>query len=176
MFLKSRLSWNLSIPAANLDSEGSTLQKAILIRLLDEFATKKASKDIGYFLAVTTLDYIGQGIVSRDSGDLLFPVDFTCITFKMFPGEVLEGVVHKVMKHGVFLRCGPADKVYLSHQKMADYEFVPGEAPFFRKGRLLKIKNGTNIRFSVIAEKYDEAERDFKAVVDMEGDCLGPVT
>ncbi|KAK6161400.1 hypothetical protein DH2020_004781 [Rehmannia glutinosa] len=176
MFLKSQLSWNVAIPAENLDAEGSILQKAILVRLLEEFAAKKASKDIGYFLAVTTLDRIGEGIVRPHSGDLLFPVDFTCITFKMLPGEVLEGVVHKVLKHGVFLRCGPVEKVYISHQKMADYHYVPGENPFFRNDKLSKIEKGTSVRFLVLAEKYDEAEKDFRAVVSLEGDHLGPIS
>ncbi|KAL3649069.1 hypothetical protein CASFOL_005472 [Castilleja foliolosa] len=181
MFLKTQLSWTVSVPASNLDSEGSNLQKAILTRLLDDFATKKASRDIGYFLAVTTLDHIGQGIVSQYSGDIQFPVDFTCVTFKMFVGEILHGVIHKVMKNGVFLRCGPAEKVYLSRQKMAGYEFVPGETPCFKKnvedeGGKSRIENGTTLRFSVIAEKYDETEKDFKAVVGLEGDCLGPIS
>ncbi|KAI3469688.1 hypothetical protein Pfo_026351 [Paulownia fortunei] len=176
MFLRSQLSWNVVIPAENLDAEGLMLQKAILIRLLDDFAAKKASKDIGYFLAITTLDRIGEGIVRQHSGDLLFPVDFSCITFKMFPGEVLEGVVHKILKHGVFLRCGPAEKVYISHHKMADYQYVPGENPFFRNGKSSIIEKGTLVRFLVLAEKYDEAEKDFRAVVSLEGDFLGPIS
>ncbi|KAL0348945.1 UNVERIFIED_CONTAM: DNA-directed RNA polymerase V subunit [Sesamum radiatum] len=175
MFLRSQLSWNVVIPAQNLDAEGLILQKAILIGLLDEFAAKKASKDIGYFLAVTTLDHIGKGIIRQHSGDLLFPVDFSCITFKMFPGEILEGVVHKILKHGVFVKCGPAEKVYISHLKMADYQYVPGENPCFRNEKSSKIEKGTVVRFLVLAEKYDEAEKDFRAVVSLEGDFLGPI-
>lgn len=176
MFLRSQLSWNVVVPAENLDAEGLVLQKAILIRLLDDFAAKKASKDIGYFVAITTLDRIGEGIVRQHTGDLLFPVDFSCITFKMFPGEILEGVVHKILKHGVFLRCGPAEKVYISHHKMADYQYVPGENPFFRNDKSSKIEKGTLVRFMVLAEKYDEAEKDFRAVVSLEGDYLGPIS
>ncbi|PIN01981.1 DNA-directed RNA polymerase subunit E' [Handroanthus impetiginosus] len=168
MFLKTQLTWNVLIPAENLDAEGLVLQKAILVRLLDDFATKKTSKDIGYLLAITTLDHIGEGIVRQHSGDLLFPVEFSCITFKMFPGEVLEGVVHRILKHGVFLRCGPQEIVYLSHLKMADFQYVPGENPFFRNEKSSKIEKGTVVRFEVLAEKYVEAEREFQAVVSLE--------
>lgn len=175
MFLKTQLSWNVLVPAENLDAEGLILQRAILTRLLDDFATKKAVKDIGYFIAVTTLDRIGEGLISQQSGALLFPVDFSCITFKILPGETLEGVVHKVLKHGIFLRCGPAEKVYISHHKMADYEYVPGENPCFVNDKRLKIENGTLVRVTVIAERYDEAEKDFRALVSLEGDFLGPV-
>lgn len=175
MFLKTQLSWNVLVPAENLDAEGLLLQRAILTRLLDDFAGKKAFKDLGYFIAVTTLDRIGQGLVREDSGDLRFPVDFSCITFKMFPGEILEGVVHKILKHGMFLRCGPAEKVYISHHKMAGYEYIPGENPCFRNEKSSKIEKGSLVRVMVIAERFDEAERDFRALVSLEGDYLGPV-
>lgn len=176
MFLKTQLSWNVLVPAENLDAEGLILQRAILTRLLDDFAVKKAFKDLGYFIAVTTLDHIGEGLVRQQSGDLLFPVDFSCITFKMLPGEILEGVVHKILKHGIFLRCGPAEKVYISHHKMAGYEYVPGENPCFMNDKLSKIENGTLVRVTVIAERYDEAEKDFRALVSLEGEYLGPIS
>ncbi|KAL0457086.1 UNVERIFIED_CONTAM: DNA-directed RNA polymerase V subunit [Sesamum latifolium] len=149
MFLRSQLSWNVVIPAQNLDAEGLILQKAILIGLLEEFAAKKASKDIGYFLALHHLQDV--------------------------PGEILEGVVHKILKHGVFVKCGPAEKVYISHLKMADYQYMPGENPCFRNDKSSKIEKGTVVRFLVLAEKYDEAEKDFRAVVSLEGDYLGPI-
>ncbi|KAH7511139.1 hypothetical protein FEM48_ZijujUnG0041600 [Ziziphus jujuba var. spinosa] len=112
MFLKVQLPWNVVIPAENLDAKGLMLQKAIVIRLMDEFATKKATKDLGYFLAVTTLD----------------------------KGEILEGVVHKVLKHGVLLRCGPVENIYLSSLKMPDYQHMPGENPFFLNDKSSKIE------------------------------------
>ncbi|KAK4482824.1 hypothetical protein RD792_009994 [Penstemon davidsonii] len=176
MFLKSQLTWNVTIPAENLDTEGMMLQKAILLHLMNEFATKKASKDLGYFIAITTLDCVGEGKVRLHTGDLFFPVSFTCITFKMLLGEVLQGTVHKILKHGVFLVCGPAEKVYLSHYKMSGYQYVPGEKPVFRNEKSgTIIEKGVVLRFVVLAEKYNEAENDFRAVVSMEGDHLGPV-
>ncbi|EPS65977.1 hypothetical protein M569_08802 [Genlisea aurea] len=176
MFLKSQLSWNVEIPPESVDSEGLMLQKAILLRLLADFATKKASRDLGYFLAVTTLDHIGEGVVRQHSGEFLFPVDFSCITFKIIVGEILSGTVHKILKHGVFVRCGPAEKIYISHHKMTDYNYVPGENPIFRNEKSGKeIHNGSAVKFLVLDEKYDEAEKDFRAVVSLEGDFLGPI-
>ncbi|XP_038903799.1 DNA-directed RNA polymerase V subunit 7-like [Benincasa hispida] len=170
MFLKVQLPWNVIIPAENLDAKGLMLQRSIIIRLLDEFATKKATKDLGYFLAVTTLENIGEGKV-RQTGDVLFPVIFSGITFKLYRGEILEGVVHKVLKHGAFLRCGPVESIYLSYLKMPDYRYVPGENPV-----LSKIGKDVVVCFIVIGTKWLEAEREFQALVSLEGDYLGPVS
>ncbi|KAL6532390.1 hypothetical protein OROGR_014360 [Orobanche gracilis] len=121
MYLKSKLSWNVILPAENLTINGLMLQKAIITRLMADYAAKKVSKELGFFLAVNTVVNIGEGKVRQQSGDVLFPVDFSCITFKMLAEEVLEGTVHKILKHGVFLRCGPAENVFLSHKMMEDY-------------------------------------------------------
>ncbi|KAK9289219.1 hypothetical protein L1049_017693 [Liquidambar formosana] len=176
MFLKVQLPWNVIIPAENLDAKGLMLQRSIIIRLLDDFSSKKATKDLGYFLAVTTLESIGEGKVRQHSGDVLFPVVFSCLTFKLFRGEVLEGVVHKILKHGVILRCGPIENIYLSCQKMPDYRYMPGENPVFMSEKQSKIEKEVVVRFMVIGTKWLEAEREFQALVSLEGDFLGPVS
>lgn len=175
MFLKVKLSWNVKISAEALDAKGLMLQRSILIRLLEDFAMKKATKDLGYFLAVTKLDKIGQGKVRQQTGDVLFPVDFSCLTFRTYRGEVLEGVVNKILKHGVFIKCGPIETMFLSAQKMPGYQHVPGENPMFISEKQSKIEKDVVIRFSVIGTKWVEAEREFQAVVSLEGDFLGPL-
>uniref|UniRef100_M1CN03 DNA-directed RNA polymerase subunit n=3 Tax=Solanum tuberosum TaxID=4113 RepID=M1CN03_SOLTU len=153
------------------------LPKAIVSRLMDDFAAKKASKNLGYFMSLTTLERIGEGKVQEHTDDVLFPVEFSCVTFKMFRGEILEGrVVDNIFKHGVFLRCGPTDKVYLSHQKMADYKYVPGENPIFMNEKMSRIEKDTVVRFIVVGARYVEAEKEFQAVGSLEGDYLGPIS
>ncbi|KAK4775679.1 hypothetical protein SAY87_023640 [Trapa incisa] len=176
MYLKVKLPWNVIIPAENLDQKGLILQRSIIIRLLDDFTCRKATKDLGYYLAVSSLERIGEGKVRQYSGDVLFPVVFNGVTFKLFRGEILEGVVHKVLKHGVFLRCGPVENVYLSHLKMPDYKYVPGENPVFMNDKLSKIGKDVSVRFIVIGTKWLEADREFQVLVSLEGDFLGPVS
>ncbi|KMT01896.1 hypothetical protein BVRB_9g209220 [Beta vulgaris subsp. vulgaris] len=175
MFLKVQLPWNVIIPAEHMDVKGLMLQKSIILRLMEDFAAKKATKDLGYLLAVTTLDNIGEGRVRQQTGDVLFPVTFSCLTFKIFRGEVLEGTVYKVLRHGVFLRSGPVETIFLSAQKMHGYQLVPGENPMFISEKQSKIEKNVVVRFSVIGTKWVETEREFQAVVGLEGDFLGPV-
>ncbi|XWS65444.1 hypothetical protein CRYUN_Cryun05aG0113000 [Craigia yunnanensis] len=67
IFLKVQLPWNVIILADHLDAKGLMLQKAIVARLFDEFACKKATKDLEYFIAVTTLESIGEGRVRQNT-------------------------------------------------------------------------------------------------------------
>ena len=175
MFLQVQLPWNVVIPAEDLDTNGLALQKSIIINLLDEFAAKRATKDLGYFLSVTNLENVGVGKVRQQTGDVLFPIVFSGITFKIFRGEVLEGVVHKVLKHGVFLKCGPIENIYLSCIKMPGYTYSGGDNPIFHSEKMPKVEKDVVVRVMVIATKWLEAARELQALVSMDGDYLGPL-
>ncbi|XP_010461914.1 PREDICTED: DNA-directed RNA polymerase V subunit 7-like isoform X1 [Camelina sativa] len=175
MFLKVQLPWNVMIPAENMDAKGLILKRAILVQLLDAFASKKATKELGYYVAVTTLDKIGEGKIREHTGEVLFPVMFSGMTFKIFKGEIIHGVVHKVLKHGVFMRCGPIENVYLSYTKMPDYKYIPGENPIFMNDKMSRIQVEATVRVVVLGTKWMEAEREFQALASLEGDYLGPI-
>ena len=176
MFLKVELPWNVMIPAENMDAKGLMLKRTILIQLLEAFASKRATKELGYYLTVTSLDKIGEGKIREHTGEVMFPVVFSGMTFKIFKGEILEGVVHKVLRHGVFMRCGPVENVYLSHVKMPDYKYLPGENPIFMNEKMARIQVDTLVRFVVIGTKWMEVEKEFQALASLEGDYLGPIS
>uniref|UniRef100_A0A7N0TQV7 DNA-directed RNA polymerase subunit n=1 Tax=Kalanchoe fedtschenkoi TaxID=63787 RepID=A0A7N0TQV7_KALFE len=109
----------------------------------------REGEDLGLFIVLTTLEKIGEGKVRQNSGDVLFPVDFTCIIFKLFRGEIIQGEVDKkILKQGVFVKCGPVESCYLSHQKLSGYHYVPGENPVFMSDKLAKIDKGVSLRVS----------------------------
>ncbi|CAB78508.1 RNA polymerase II fifth largest subunit like protein [Arabidopsis thaliana] len=159
-----------------MDAKGLMLKRAILVELLEAFASKKATKELGYYVAVTTLDKIGEGKIREHTGEVLFPVMFSGMTFKIFKGEIIHGVVHKVLKHGVFMRCGPIENVYLSYTKMPDYKYIPGENPIFMNEKTSRIQVETTVRVVVIGIKWMEVEREFQALASLEGDYLGPLS
>ncbi|PQQ11127.1 DNA-directed RNA polymerase V subunit 7-like [Prunus yedoensis var. nudiflora] len=147
MFLKVQLPWDVVISAESLEVKGLMLQKSIIVRLLDDFASTKATKRI---LDTFLLSQSWRADGSVGSGsilDVLFPVVFRGITFKLFVGEIAEGVVHKVLKERVLLSCGPVENIYLAKVKMPDYDYVPGGG-----GKLIRsIKSN----FSVIPVKFN---------------------
>jgi len=49
------------IPSNQLDTKGLPLHKAVILCLMDNFATRKSSNEHGFFVTVTSLKKIGEG-------------------------------------------------------------------------------------------------------------------
>jgi len=45
---------------------------------MEDFATRKSSNEHGYFVAISSLNKIGEGGIRDLTGDILFPVTFKC--------------------------------------------------------------------------------------------------
>jgi len=54
------------------------LYKAIILRLMGSFTSRKSSNEHEFFIAVTFLNKIGEGRIRNLIGDVLFPVTFKC--------------------------------------------------------------------------------------------------
>ncbi|KAK4854994.1 hypothetical protein QYF36_003025 [Acer negundo] len=181
MFSEVELLRDVAVLAENLDRNGLVSQRFIMTRLLEDLLKEKANKDLGYFLAVTSLKSIGNGKLQDESGNVFFPVAFKCRTFMPLRGEVLEGVVHHIYRFGVFLQCGPVKYAFLSFRKMPNYSYVPGEHPTFVNDQLAKIENGVVVRFLVLGVRWIEKrgeimKRDFVMLASLEGESLGPIS
>jgi DNA-directed RNA polymerase-4/5 subunit 7 len=71
MFCEVELLRDVAVLAENLDRNGLVSQRSIITHLLEDLLNEKASKDHGYFLAVTSLQSIGKGEVVDESGCFL---------------------------------------------------------------------------------------------------------
>lgn len=193
MFSEVELLRDVTVDAENLKRNSLVThpQSVIATRLLEDLLSEKASKDHGYFLAVTGLKKIGKGKVVEESGVVFFPVVFNCRTFLPYEGEILQGIVHRVFRHGVFLRCGPIKYAYLSARKMPGYRYVgfqkvPGQKyghdrkPLFVSNEFAKIENGVVVCFMVLAvrwfENWGNIKNEFGMLATLEGDSLGPIS
>ncbi|EXB38410.1 DNA-directed RNA polymerase II subunit [Morus notabilis] len=193
MFSEVELIRDVTVDAENIKSDGlvSRPQSFIMTRLLEDLVREKASKDHGYFLAVTSLKKIGKMKAVEESGDVFFPVVFNCRTFLPYEGEILQGIVHCIYRHGVFLRCGPIKYAYLSARKMPGYQYVYGQKmacqkcghdrkPLFVSNEFAKIENGVVVCFMVLGvrwfENWGNVKNEFGVLATLEGDSLGPIS
>ncbi|KAL6897774.1 hypothetical protein ACP4OV_006733 [Aristida adscensionis] len=175
VFLEAEMSWNVLISPGQLNPKGLLLRKEIIVRLLEDVTNRKASKEHGYYIAVNQLKGISEGKVRELTGDVLFPVTFTCITQKPMKGEIMVGHVDKILKHGVFLKSGPVESIFLSEKLMSDYKYIGGENPMFMNDRQSKLERDTAVRFKVMGFRWMEADRQFQLLATLAGDFLGPL-
>jgi len=55
--------------------------KAVILRLMGYFATRKSSNEYGFSVAITSLNKIGEGRIRDHTDNVPFPVTFKCIMF-----------------------------------------------------------------------------------------------
>ncbi|ERN01420.1 hypothetical protein AMTRI_Chr03g54370 [Amborella trichopoda] len=175
MFLEIEMKSNVVVPPDQL-YQNLLLHRSIILKLLEDVAHIKATQKHGYLVAVTSLKERGEGKVRDFSGEVIFPVVFKCLTFKPFVGEILHGVITQIMKHGIILKCGPVENVFLSLKKMEDFKYVHGENPIFVNDKNLKLERHGVVRFRVLALQWMEGQREFMLLASLEGDFLGPVS
>ncbi|XP_020165549.1 DNA-directed RNA polymerase V subunit 7-like [Aegilops tauschii subsp. strangulata] len=174
VFLQAEMCWNVLISAGQLSPKGLLLRKSIIVRLLEDVTNRKASKEHGYYIAVNGLKEISDGKIRELTGGVLFPVTFTCITQRPMKGEIMVGSVEKILKHGVFLKSGPMENIFMSAKSMSDYKYMAGENPMFMKD-YSKLEKYTIVRFKVMGFCWMEADRQFRLLATMAGDFLGPL-
>ena len=61
------------------DVKGLLPNKAIILRLMKDFATRKSFIEHGFFVIVTSLNKIGKGRIRDLIGDIPFSMTFKCI-------------------------------------------------------------------------------------------------
>lgn len=178
MLVEAECCWSVVVPGKYVEKNGRVPGNVIMNLLLKYLLKIKATKDYGYFLAVTDLKSIGGGYIEDSYGYVPFPVKFSCRMFTPIAGEIMVGIVHKVQSEGVFLKSGPMNFVYLSAQKMPNYHFEPdGEKPSFLNNDQSRIEMGVAIRFVILAVRWvQRMEGEFAVLASLVGDSLGPIS
>lgn len=167
---------HIFVPVKSLDANGPVPKSLVVTYFLKQLSFWKAIEGFGYLLAVTKLKSIDNGKIDGMSKVVDFSVAFQCRTFLPVEGEVLVGVVRMVLTTGVFMKCGPANFIYLSVIKMPNYHYVPGEKPHFLSNDLSRIEKDVVVRFKVFATRWNQQRREIDIIASLEGDGLGPVS
>ncbi|KAL0907407.1 hypothetical protein M5K25_021818 [Dendrobium thyrsiflorum] len=171
VFLEVEMNENLVIPLDQLHSKGLLPHKVIILHLLEKIVGRKASKEHGYYIAITTLNSIGEDQVDKLTGETIFPVSFNCTTVKPCKGEILIGTINKVVMHGIFLKSGPIERILITSKTMVDYKFNMVEEPIFvNENQQSKIVKGTKVRFRVSGIRWIEWDKEFHIMAILAGD------
>ncbi|XP_047334021.1 DNA-directed RNA polymerase V subunit 7-like [Impatiens glandulifera] len=182
MIREQEIQGGIILPSKNLKRKRWISKFEVITTVLKELLQLKSTAKHGYFLSVTNVKVEGEAIVKDNSDQIELPVTIFCRTLLPKTGDITTGVVHKVCRMGVLLRCGnPLNHVYLSAQKMVDYRYVRlKSSEIFMKKDCSRIAKGVVVRFVVFAVRWNAehqvGKRELFVLASIEGDGLGPVS
>lgn len=114
----------------------------------------------GFIVMVTNILSVSEGMVTDDgTARAKFHVEYTCIAFRPFKGEVLDAVVTQVNKFGFFAEAGPLS-IFVSNQLIEDDMTFrcDGENSYVSEDEAVKIVKGAEVRVRVVGMRIDASE------------------
>lgn len=114
----------------------------------------------GFIVLVTAITNVSEGMITDDgTARAKFHVEYTCLAFRPFKGEVLDAVVTQVTKFGFFAEAGPL-AVFVSNQLIADdmtFQSV-GENAYVSDDEEVRITKDAEVRVRVVGMRTDASE------------------
>lgn len=144
--------------------------KAKLIQKVQGECTEK----YGYLICVVKIEDIPNGMIMDTTGNIIFNVSFDAIVMKPFVGEVCEGVIEEVQKHGIIFSIGPI-KGFISNTEFPpnfNYDEINANYSSNDSG---KFEKGSEIRFRIKQLQFDP-QQGFRPLGTMRENYLGPIS
>lgn len=137
---------------------GPRLRETLVTKLVREVEGTCTGRH-GFVVAVTGVDDIGAGMIRDGTGFVTFPVQYSCVVFRPFRGEVLEAVVSMVNKMGFFADAGPVQIFVSTHLIPEDMKFVASESNCYQtEDGTVTIQKETEVRLKIVGTRVDATE------------------
>lgn len=117
MYYRVTLEDKVRVPPHRL---GEDLEIVILDELQKQLEGS-IDKEIGIFIAVTTIDEIGEGEIVPGDGAVYYDVTFEALVLRLALQEVVEGEVVETTGFGAFISLGPIDAMLHVSQISDDF-------------------------------------------------------
>jgi DNA-directed RNA polymerase subunit E' len=171
MYYRVTLEDKVRVPPHRL---GEDLETVILDELQKQLEGS-IDKEIGIFIAVTTIDRIGEGEIVHGDGAVYYDVTFEALMLRLALQEVIEGEVVETTSFGAFVSLGPIDAMLHVSQISDDfitYDEKNNTLNCQESGRSIQVGDG--IRCRVVTLSLNEREpRESKIGLTMRQAGLG---
>jgi len=153
---------------------GKNLQEVLREKLKNEVEGSCTGRH-GFIVMVTQINRVSEGMVTDDgTARAKYHVEYGCIAFRPFKGEVLDATVTQVNKFGFFAEAGPLN-LFVSNQLIEDdmaFESV-GENKYVSSDQTVEIKKDAEVRVRVVGMRIDASE--IFCIATIKEDYLGVI-
>lgn len=127
----------------------------------------------GFIITITSIDPIPLGQID-ENGFAKFALSYKAIVFRPVVNEVIDAVVTKVDKMGLFCNAGPLNIFVHNDQMPSDMCYDQQAGAFVCRDEGIEIKERTEIRLRIKGFRFD-VDKIF-AVGTIKGDYLGVIS
>jgi DNA-directed RNA polymerase subunit E' len=128
--------------------------KEAIGRQLDESYVGKASKELGYVLAVISVDYIEEGVIIPGDGAAYYRSKFHLVVWRPELHELIYGSITDITNFGAFIQIGPAQGMIHISQTMDDYVSLNKTGTLSGKSSRRNLARGDNCMARIVAISY----------------------
>lgn len=149
-----------------------------LKKVAEEELSKKyegvLSRDLGYVIAVTSVEISQVGKILPGDGGTYHTATFTLLNYKPEVQEIVEGEVVEIGDFGSFVRIGPVEALLHISQIIDDYVvYEEKQGTLLGKETLRKLASGDKIRARVTAISIAKGGSSGKIGITMRQPYLG---
>tara|TARA_Y100000310_G_C20564426_1_gene754715 strand:- start:375 stop:935 length:561 start_codon:yes stop_codon:yes gene_type:complete len=152
MFYEIKLKSHIRVSPSSF-SENT--EEAVLKSLNEKFEGY-VTQDIGFIIAVISIDEIGDGIIIPGDGAPYYDTTFTALTFKPEIQEIVLGKITDITDFGAFIEIGPLDGMIHIGQTMDDYVSFSKENVLSGKETKRSLKVNDLCRARIIAISFKD--------------------
>ncbi len=148
MYFTAEVQDTIRVPPHRFDEELGD----VLVEIARESFEGQIDTDLGFLLAVTSVNEVGRGRLIPGDGAAYYDCTFDVLSYLPEQGEIIEGEVVEATDFGVFVRVGPIDALCHVSQIADDffsYNDRSGELRGKQSNRVLKV--GEKVRARIIA-------------------------
>ncbi|KAJ7568633.1 hypothetical protein O6H91_01G041500 [Diphasiastrum complanatum] len=153
-------------------------KRVLMLQLEKDLKLIKGNEEHGYYITVTEVGEIGEGVIQARTGSVAYRVQFKCLVLKPHKGEVVVGEVSQVTKTGFEVRYGPFEIIFVHQKLMKGFQFKLTDTSAFNsfqdsQGSI--ILKGSIVRMRLVAVRWEAQTRNYMGLATLNGHYLGPI-
>jgi DNA-directed RNA polymerase subunit E' len=148
--------------------------KIVITQELESMVVGKIDKNLGVVLAVTEIDFVGEGRIILGDGAVYYKAKFKIMTYQPLVNEVVEGFVTEVTEFGAFVNFGPIDGLIHVSQITEDFmSYDQKNAQFVGRESNKILKVGDLVQARIVTVSMKSRVSDSKIGLTMRQPYLG---
>ena len=125
---------------------------------LNESYVDKVKKDLGFIIAVVSIDSVADGVIIPGDGAAFYRSKFKILSWKPELHELVYGTITEITNFGAFIQMGPAQGMIHISQTMEDYVSMSKTGTLSGKASKRNLAKGDECIARIVAISYKSGE------------------